>query len=80
MCHLQHWLTGPGRPLAVAAFVFESHPLRQWADTFSWAALVAAVEPNFTQRFPTPTTRGQVAGATQVVLALFKHERHCSDE
>ena len=80
--HLQHWLTGPGRPLTVADFVQETHPLRQWADTFPWAALVAAVERNFTRRFPTPTTRGRAPVATRVVLALelLKHELHCSDE
>ena len=54
--HLQHWLTGAGRPLKVAEFVPETHPIRQWADTFPWAALVAAVDRNFAQRFPTPTT------------------------
>ena len=80
--HLQHWLTGPGRSLAVAEFVLETHPLRQWADTFPWAALVAAVERNFTQRFPTPTARGRTPVATRVLLAweLLKHELHCSDE
>jgi hypothetical protein len=80
--YLQHWLSGPGRPLIVADFVPEPHPLRQWADTFPWAALVAAVERNFTQRFPTPTARGRAPVATRVLLALelLKHELHCSDE
>jgi len=80
--HLQHWLRGPGRPLVVADFVPESHPLRQWADTFPWAALVVAVERNFTQRFPTPTARGRGPVATRVLLAveLLKQELHCSDE
>ena len=80
--HLQHWLTGSGRPLVVADFVPETHPLRQWADTLPWAALVAAVERNFTQRFPTPTARGRAPVATRVLLALelLKHELHCSDE
>ena len=80
--HLQHWLTGAGRPLLVADFVPETHPVRQWADTFPWAALVAAVERNFARRFPTPTARGRVPVATRVLLALelLKHELHCSDE
>ena len=80
--HLQHWLRGPGRPLVVADFVPETHLLRQWADTFPWAALVAAVERNFTQRFPAPTARGRAPVATRVLLALelLKHELHCSDE
>jgi hypothetical protein len=67
--HLQHWLTGLGRPLAVADFVPETHPLRQWADTLPWPALVAAVERSFAQRFPTPTARGRAAVATRVLLA-----------
>src|SRR5260221_5491562 len=80
--HLQHWLTGPGRPLVVAEFVPETHPLRQWADTFPWAALVAAVERNCAQRVPTSTARGRAPVATRVLLALelLKHELHCSDE
>ena len=80
--YLPHWLTGPGRPLAVADFVPESHPLRQWADTFPWAALVAAVERNFTRRFPTPTARGRAPVATRGLVAweLLKHELPCSDE
>jgi hypothetical protein len=66
----------------VADFVPETHPLRQWADTFPWAALVAAVDQHFAQRFPTPTARGRAPVATRVLLALelLKHELHCSDE
>ena len=80
--HLQHWLTGSGRPLVVTDFVPETHPLRQWADTLPWTALVAAVERNFTPRFPTPTARGRAPVATRVLLAweLLKPERHCADE
>ena len=80
--HLQHWLSGPGRALVVADFVPETHPLRQWADTFPWTALVAAVDRSFTQRFPTPTARGRAPVATRVLLALelLKPELHCSDE
>jgi hypothetical protein len=66
----------------VADFVPETHPVRQWADTFPWAALVAAVDLNFAQRFPTPTARGRASVASRVLLALelLKHELHCSDE
>lgn len=80
--HLQHWLTRQGRPFAVAEFVPETHPIRQWADTFPWTALVAAVERSVAQRFPTPTARGRAPVATRVLLALelLKHELHCSDE
>ena len=79
---LQHWLTGAGRPLIVAEFVLETHPLRQWADTFPSDALVTAVDRNFAQRFPTPTARGRAPVATRVLLALelLKYELHCSDE
>jgi hypothetical protein len=79
---LQHWLTGTGRPLIVADFVPETHPVRQWADTFPWAALVAAVDRHVAQYCSTPTTRGRPPVATRVLLALelLKHELHCSDE
>jgi transposase-like protein DUF772 len=80
--HLQHWLTGTGRPLIVADFVPETHPVRQWADTFPWAALVAAVDQHCAQHFPRLTIRGRAPVATRVLLALelLKHEMHCSDE
>ena len=80
--HLQHWLTGTGRPLAVAEFVPETHPVRQWADTFPWTALVGAVERSFAQRFPTPSARGRAGVSSRVLLALelLKHELPCSDE
>ena len=80
--HLQYWLTGGGPHIRVADFVPETHPVRQWADTFPWAALVAAVDRSVAQRFPTPTARGRAPVATRVLLALelLKHELHCSDE
>jgi hypothetical protein len=80
--YLQHWLTGGGPGLQVADFVPETHPIRQWADTFPWAALVAAVDRSFAQRFPTPTTRGRPPVSTRVVLALevLQQELTCSDE
>jgi Transposase domain (DUF772) len=80
--YLQHWLTGRGACLQVADFVSETHPLRQWADTFPWAALVAAVDRSFAQHFPKLTTRGRPPVSTRVLLALelLKHELACSDE
>jgi hypothetical protein len=80
--YLQHWLTGRGACLQVADFVPETHALRQWAETFPWAALVAAVDRHFAQRFPKPTTRGRPPVLTRVLLALelLKHELACSDE
>jgi hypothetical protein len=80
--HLQHWLTGRGPRRQVVDFVPETHPLRQWADTFPWAALVAAVDRSVAQRFPLKTARGRAPVATRVLLALelLKHELSCSDE
>ena len=72
--YLQHWLTGRGPCLKVADFVPETHPLRQWTDTFPWAALVAAVDRSCAQRFPTPTRRERPPVSTRVLLAL---ERFC---
>jgi hypothetical protein len=80
--HLQHWLSGHGQCLHVADFVPVMHPIRQWADTFPWAALVAAIEHSFAQRFPNPTNRGRPGVSTRVLLALelLKHELGCADE
>ena len=80
--YLQHWLTGRGPRLQVGDFVPGTHPLRQWADTFPWAALVAAVDRSVAQRFPLKTARGRAPVATRVLLALelLKHELSCSDE
>jgi transposase len=78
---LQHWLTGRGPRLQVADFVPETHPLRQWAETLPWAALVDAVDRSFSQRFPKSTARGRPPVSTRVLLALelLKHELGCSD-
>ena len=80
--YLQHWLTGRGPRLQVADFVPETHPIRQWADTFPWPVLVAAVDRAFAQRFPKPRPRGRPPVSTRVLLALelLKHELACSDE
>jgi hypothetical protein len=65
----------------VADFGPETHPIRQWAETFPWAVLVTAIDRSFTQRFPKPTARGRPPVATRVLLALelLKHELACSD-
>ena len=80
--YLQHWLTGRGPCLQVADFVPDTHPIRQWAETFPWAALVAAIDRSFAQRFPKPSTRGRPPISTRVLLALelLKQELACSDE
>jgi hypothetical protein len=79
---LQPWLTGHGPCLQVVDFVPATPPLRQWADTFPWAALIAAVDRSLAQRCPKPTTRGRPPVSTRVLLALelLKHEVACSDE
>src|SRR6202795_1582414 len=80
--YLQHWLSGTGSPLQVADFVPDSHPIRQWADTFPWAALVAAIEQSVAQRFPKRSRRGRRPIPIRVLLALelLKHELGGSDE
>lgn len=80
--YLQHWLSGTGAPLQVTDFVPVMHPLRQWADTFPWAALVHAIEHSFAQRFPTRSPRGRQPVPIRVLLALelLKHELGASDE
>lgn len=80
--YLQHWLSGQGPRLQVADFVPETHPIRQWADTFPWAALVEAVDKSVAERFPKPSNRGRRPVATRVLLALelLKHEVSASDE
>ena len=80
--HLQHWLGGNGPSLQVANAVPLTHSIRQWADTFPWAALVKAVEQSFARRFPTGSPRGRRPVSTRVLLALelLKHEVGASDE
>jgi hypothetical protein len=80
--HLQHWLSGHGQCLHVADFVPVMHPIRQGADTFPWAALVAAIEHSCAQRFPNPTNRGRPGVSPRALLALelLKHAFGGADE
>ena len=80
--YLQYWLSGTGAPLHVADFVPKTHPIRQWADTFPWAALVSAIEQSFDTRFPRPSPRGRRPVPIRVLFALelLKHELGASDE
>ena len=80
--HLRHWLSGTGARLHVTDFVPESHPLRQWADPFPWAALVSAIEQSFSKRFPKKSRCGRQPVPIRVLLALelLKHELGASDE
>ena len=81
--HLQHWVMGRGPHLQTAEFVPETHPIRQWADTFPWDAMVHAVEHSLTRRFPKKRpTGGRPPVSPRVLLALelLKHELGESDE
>jgi hypothetical protein len=81
--HLQHWFSGCGPRLQTAEFVPETHPIRLWADTFPWEAMVHAVERSFARRFPKKRpTGGRPAVSPRVLLALelLKHEGGASDE
>ncbi len=79
---LQHWLSGIGPALHVTDFVPQSDPIRQWADTFPWDALVNAIEQSFAKRFPKTSTRGRRPVPIRVLLALevLKHELGASDD
>jgi hypothetical protein len=80
--HLQHWLGGTGPRILVADFVPDSHPIRLWADTFAWDALIAAIEQSFERRFPKKSAAARPRVQVRVLLALerLKHELTCSDE
>ena len=81
--HLQHWFSGRGPHLQTAEFVPDSHPIRLWADTFPWEAMVQAVAHSFAQRFPLKEPRrGRPPVSPRVLLALelLKHELGASDE
>jgi hypothetical protein len=80
--YLQHWLGGTGASLPVTDFVPVMHPIRQWADTFPWAALVSAIEQSVDQRFPKQSPRGRRPVPIRVLLALelLQHELGASDE
>lgn len=79
---LQHWLGGAGPRLPVADCVPDTHPLRQWADTFPWAALVPAIEHSFATRFPPRSPRGRAPLPLRVwvALELLKHALGAADE
>src|SRR4030095_9398961 len=79
---LQYWLSGTGAPLYVADFVPETHPMRQWPDTFPWAALVSAIEQSFDPRCPkqSPRARRPVPIRVFFALELLKHALGASDE
>lgn len=80
--YLQHWLSGIGPALHVTDFVPHSDPIRQWADTFPWDALVHAIEQSFATRFPKTSTRGRRPVPIRVLLALevLKHALGASDD
>jgi hypothetical protein len=80
--YLQHWLSGSGARLQVTDFVPIMYPIRQWADTFPWVALVHAIEQSFAKRFPKTSPRGRRPVPIRVLLALelLKHEWGASEE
>lgn len=80
--YLQHGFKGTGTPWQVTACVPQSPPMRQWADTFPWDALVAALELSFAKRCPKTANRGRrpVALRVLVALELLKHELGASDD
>ena len=80
--YLQHWLGGTGSRLQVTDFVPVMHPLRQWADTFPWAALISAIEQSLATRFPKTSPRGRRPVPIRVLFALelLTHERGASDK
>jgi hypothetical protein len=80
--YLQHWLSGTGTRLQVTDFVPEGHPIRQWAETFPWEALIHAIEQSCDTRFPKHTRRGRRPVPIRVLFALelLKHELGASDE
>jgi transposase len=81
--HLQHWLSGHGPQFLTAEFVPETHPIRLWADTFPWDAMVHAVEQSWTRRFPKKRPQGgrpSVSPRVLLALELLKHELGASDE
>jgi hypothetical protein len=82
MRHLHHGLRSTGTPLHVTDFLPHTPPIRQWADTFPWAALVSATEQSFDTRFPKKSPRGRRPVPLRVVCALelLKHALGASDE
>jgi hypothetical protein len=72
---LQHGLRGTGARLQVTDCVPGMHPIRQWADTVPWAALVRASAQRFDTRFPPPSPRGRRPVPIRVLVALagLKH-------
>ena len=80
--YLQHWLGGTGAHLQVTDFVPVMHPIRQWADTFPWAALSRAIEQSVDTRFPNTSPHGRRPVPIRVLFALelLTHELGASDE
>ena len=81
--HLQPWLNGQGPQLQTTEFVPETHPIRLWADTFPWDAMVDAVTQSFAQRFPKKRAKGgraPIPPRVLLALELLKHELGESDE
>ncbi len=66
----------------MADFVPDTHPMRPWADTFPWTALVAAIAHSCATRFPQRSPRGRAPMPVRVLwaLELLTHAVGASDE
>ncbi len=66
--HQPHGFLGRGPPLQTAECVPERPPMRLWAETFPWDAMVQAGEPRFARRVPTKRPTGGRAPVSPRVL------------
>ena len=82
MRYLPYWVRGIGAPWHGPDFVPPSAPLRPWADTWPWTALVDASEQSCQPRFPTTSPRGRRPVPLRALLALdlLTHALGASDE
>jgi transposase-like protein DUF772 len=80
--YLPHWLGGTGASRQVTDFVPVMPPIRPWADTLPWAALVSAIEQSCDTRLPKHAPRGRRPVPIRVLFALelLKHALGASDE
>ena len=80
--YLQHWLGGTGARLQITDCVPVMPPIRPWADTLPWAALVSAIAQSCATRCPKKSPRGRRPVPLRVLFALevLTHALGASDE